>query len=438
MLAARAPGRLLALRGIAARVIALMASVLLMWIASRLLTRADSKSDIGAWSVIFTALYAIATVTRLGAENLALKLTSADARLGRPLARPSILVTIGAGLIGAMALAWVTYTRDAVSLLPFRAGLAAVVGLSVIPLNLSIVGGAWLRSLGHVAMGALLELGTTPMATIVGVALVSLRGEVSLTAFLVIFCSALWLNAAVAVGCGLRELRRASGPQAPTPVRRYLAEHGRSLAAYMLTALGFYLFNYLPVLVFGLVHDDAGAADFRNSLTLATFVGLLPAMQTSYLTPAFAKLFQHGHLAELNATVRTATRNATLLGAVIALPLLVAPEQILLLVFGPAYVHAATILRILASAMLIQAALGPVYALMTTTGLEKAASRSIIVLLPLGTALMIVATRANAELVTLAAILAPTGFAFVGWLALRRHGISSAVFPTHRRPKDAA
>ncbi|SMO82316.1 Membrane protein involved in the export of O-antigen and teichoic acid [Propioniciclava tarda] len=437
MSAANTPGRLLALRGIGARVIALMASVLLMWIASRLLTRVDSKSDIGAWSVIFTALYAIATVARLGAENLALKLTSADARLGRPLARPSILVTIGAGLLGAIVLFWVTYTRDALSLLPIRAGLSVAVGLSVVPLNLAILGGAWLRSLGHIAMGALLELGTTPMATIAGVALLSLRGEVSLTAFLAIFCTALWLNAAATLGWGLLELHRASGRLTPTPIRRYLADHGRSLTAYMLTALGFYLFNYLPVLVFGFVHDDSGAADFRNSLTLATFVGLLPAMQTSYLTPTFAKLFQLGLLVDLNATVRTATRNATLLGALVALPLLIIPGQILLLVFGPSYVHAATILRILASAMLVQAALGPIYALMTTTGLEKEASRAILVLLPAGAVLMMVATRVSADLVTLAATVAPTGFAVVGCLALWRHGISSSVFPTPR-PKDAA
>ena len=99
--------------------------------------------------------------------------------------------------------------------------------------------------------------------------------------------------------------------------------------------------------------------------------------------------------------------------------------------------HAATILRILASAMLVQAALGPIYALMTTTGLEKEASRAILVLLPAGAVLMMVATRVSADLVTLAATVAPTGFAVVGCLALWRHGISSSVFPTPR-PKDAA
>lgn len=422
----------LASGAIAARGAAMFLSVLLTWVVTRLLTVGPDKLAVGAWSVIYTALFAVATVTRLGSENLAVKLAASEPARAKLLLRGTI-GTLGLLMVPAFpAMIAVTITREALASQILWLVMGVMLGFNVLALNILVVCGAWLRGLGQIALGTLLELGVVPGLTVTALAgLWLLRGSVTLTETLVVYSSATFVTCLVAAWVTLRAFSRVPTADAEPhrPVRAYLHEHGASLAAFMMTGLGFYLYAYMPILVFGAVNQDVAAAEFRNSYTLASFVNLVPTLQIAYLTPVFARLHHQGHLDELRDRVWVATRNATVIAGLVAVPLLLFPHEILGLVFGPAFAEAGGMLRVLVVSLVAVVALGPTYALATTTGLERTASVTMVVVLLIGLVLMAAALPISPLAVTIGGAAPAVLFALVSHRALlRRRRVGTAIW----------
>lgn len=417
---------------VAARGAALFLSVLLTWAVTRLLTVGPDKLAVGAWSVIYTALFAVASVTRLGAENLAVKLAASEPARAKRLLRGTLTALLFLGLPAFPAMIAVTITRESLASEVLWLVMGVMLGFNVLALNVLVVCGAWLRGLGKIALGTLLELGVVPGLT-VGVLAVLwwLNVSVTLTQTLVIYSTATFITCFVAVWTTLEAFSHVPtvAPEPTQHMRGYLREHGANLAAFMMTGLGFYLYAYMPILVFGAVNQDVAAAEFRSSYTLASFVNLVPTLQIAYLTPVFARLHHQARVEELRDRVWIATRNATVIAAVVSVPLLVFPHEILGLVFGPAFAEAGGMLRALVVSLVAVVALGPTFALATTTGLERSTGITMAVVLIVGLVLMVAALPISPLAVTIAGAMPAVLFALSSHqLLLRRRGVGTAIW----------
>lgn len=417
---------------IAARGAAMFLSVLLTWVVTRLLTVGPDKLAIGAWSVIYTALFAVATVTRLGSENLAVKLAASQPARAKLLLRGTIGTLVLLTVPAFPAMIAVTITRESLASEILWLFMGVMLGFNVLALNVLVVCGAWLRGLGQIALGTLLELGVVPGLTVTALAVLWLvRGSVNLTETLVVYSSSTFVTCLLAASVTLRAFSRVPtvATEPSRPVRDYLREHGASLTAFMMTGLGFYLYAYMPILVFGAVNQDVAAAEFRSSYTLASFVNLVPTLQIAYLTPVFARLHHQGHLDELQDRVWVATRNATAIALVVAIPLLVFPHAILGTVFGAPFAEAGGMLRVLVVSLVAVVALGPTYALATTTGLERTTGVTMIVVLVVGLLLMVAALPISPLAVTIGGAAPAVLFALVSHqVLLRRRRVGTAIW----------
>jgi O-antigen/teichoic acid export membrane protein len=419
-------------RAVAARGVAMFLGVLLTWVVTRLLTVGPDKLAVGAWSVIYTAMFAVATVTRLGAENLAVKLAASEPARAKRLIRGTLGALLLLGLVAFPAMIAVTITRESLASGSSWLATGLMLGCSVIALNVLFVCSAWLRGLGKVALGIVLELGVVPGLTVFGLTtLWLLHGSVSLTQVLVAYSGATFLTCAVAVWAALSAFSSVATdlPQPSQPVRDYLREHGMSLTAFTMTGLGFYLYAYLPVLVFGAANQDAAAAEFRNSYTLASFVNLVPTLQIAYLTPTFARLYHHGRYVELRTRVWLATRNATAVGIAVSVPLLIFPHEILGMVFGSAFAEASGMLRTLVVSLALVVAFGPTFALAITTGLERIAGVTMALVLVAGFVLMLLALPVSPLAVTMGGATPAVLFAIASHhMLLRRRNVGTAIW----------
>ena len=383
----------------------------------------------GLYFYASTVMVAIATITRYGAETLALKLTAADPELGRPWARPALLLTTGLSIPGAAVVTWLVGSQKLLQALPHGSGwlLAAAIGTAMIPLTFISLGGAWLRALGKVAIGSFLELGAVPTLSVIALIAAGLSGNRSLVFALIVMAASYWLSGLGTLGLALPLLRRSAPTARSRSVKDYLREHGRILFSVMATAVGFYCYSYLAILFLGLFHWGEFVAYFNTARTFANFVPLLATLQISMLSPQFASL---QHADDLDGASRVnwrATALATGFGALVAVPLLVFPEQVLRLAGD--YAGAAPLLRCLTITSLLVTALGQVYSLMLTgKGMEVIAGRITFAVLGVTIVIMLLCLPLGPAWIAFAATLAPLLFAVTGHIVLKKRGIRSALW----------
>jgi len=193
----------------------------------------------------------------------------------------------------------------------------------------------------------------------------------------------------------------------------------------MTTSLSFYLLTWAPVLILGAFGSADQTAYYNVAARVAAFVGMVPSIQASYLSPMFARLYATGQLEELGRLAASASLKAGAVGAAIILPILIAPEAVLG-VFGGRYLDARGSLYVLAIAALIQVVLGPLVPLMMTCRLETSASylTTLTVVLTFGIGALLSSHGASAMAVLTASL--NVAYAIVSFILLRRLGIKTS------------
>ncbi len=441
-----------------ARALTLGASLVLTVVAARLLGPAAA----GSFFVAIALLQAAATAGRFGTDNLALK--HAAGNPGRAAANwPAFVRICGIAsvppmLILAAALLWSPWAEPGL-IGPLPVLLFAVATPAA---ALSVLAGSTLRGLGHLVPGIIAETGAVPgLATLVllvgsvlgvgpdgdtgsglgsGSGLSSGVGAIAphggrLTLALVGYAVSQLLTAALAmVVCRRRLARHAPEVTTASPSAGGLfREHRSALSAMMVTSLVFFLLTWSPVIVLGLAGNPVEAAYYNVAARITAFITVVPALQVSLLTPAFAADHQHGRIEALNRLARSATRTALAVALPLALVCLIAPAIVLRL-FGAGYEPAAAALMVMAAGSALVVACGPVNAVLLTCGYEIWASRVNVALLILSTvAMLLVSGPAGAAGVAAVLLSATLIYSLAaGWLLNDRESIRPGYLPLPR------
>jgi len=356
-----------AIGAIGARGISILASFLLTFVVARLL----DVEEAGTFFLIFTSLAIAATFGRFGTDNLALKLVGgASANVRRDVGRLAIVSAAASAL--SVAVGIVVVVGFGLKLPGVENASIAIVATAVIPQALAVLAGALLRARGRLVVGTFAELGSLPTIATLGLLAYAAVGNVTLVGALYCLAAASWLTALWAVTAAVLSIRKVS-PSATRDdqslssfVRKYIGQ----LAPMMGTSLIFYAVTWVPIFALTAVGNLEAVSFYTVAARLAGFVGLIPAIQVSYLAPTFARLYQERDVAALN---RLAARSAVTALAVAALPaaaLIVAPGLILHVLYGDPYESAAPALIWLTVGVLITVVAGQVNQLMLLCDLE--------------------------------------------------------------------
>lgn len=353
---------------ISVRALGLAGSLLL----SIAIMRALPAEDAGYIVLGYIVLNLAAMFSRFGSDTVCLIGAAQDAAMARTLIRNSAVLTI---ILTPAAIAAV------LGLMVWRGGgtgegwgVGAALALGVLPAALAVTAAALLRGLGSVVIGSFVDLGAPALLSATGVAALAASGFATPVGVAWIISASYALTSVWAAILIRRRLPELSHPD--RGFIHFVSAQGQRLTAFFANSAGFFLLAWMPVfaLEFGIT-DPARAhvevAEYNAAVRLAQLVSVVSVVQVAYLSQRFAVHYQRGEIQVVNALAQRASLMAGTWAASSAAFLIVSPNFFLAL-FGD-YSTAATGLRILATAALVVAALGPVNGLMVTCGLERQA-----------------------------------------------------------------
>lgn len=359
-------------RAVFARALGIASNFLFSVVVSRTL----GPDQAGETFALMAILVLVATVGRAGADTLILKLVSVgevtayrDTRSLRILVVCLSLFLALSMSVVSLSLALSGHSGWAVTVMPLAAA-------SLVPFNLSVFLASLLRARGWIATGVFAELGSaTAITTVCVFAHYLIVGQAEIRH---VFAYFLLANIATAGWTTLvsrrTEASAYSVPRAAGTGTRLVRNNWRPLIAMCLTASLVYAMTWSPVLVLAFASNASQAAYFTVAARLAGVIALLPAIQTSYMAPRFARLFHEHRIGEISLHAR----RAALQSFVVAMPFValfvVLPSQVLQLLFGPPYAEAEHTLRALAIGSILVVMLGQVSQLLLLCGGERTAT----------------------------------------------------------------
>ena len=358
-------------RAVFSRALAILASFLLTVAVARML----GVEAAGSFFLAFTSLTVIATFGRFGTDNLALKICGGDSarvrtELGHSAAIAAISSLVGIGLV------YVVLTVTGYVLPGLNPRWNLLILSAVLPQAFAVVAGSVLRGRGRLALGIIAELGSIPAVSIVLLLLCGASGILSLTTALLSFVAASWLTALWAVAAAAATLQSEPVlPGEPTGggFREFLLSHLGQLSSMMGTSLLFYLLTWSPLYALSIASSLANVSYYTAAARLANLVALVPSIQVSYLSPAFARHFHRGEIRELNSLAQHAVRQAAALLLIPVVVLSLASPWIVHVLYGATFAPAALPLTVLAVGVFLVALTGQVNQLMLLCDLESPA-----------------------------------------------------------------
>ena len=368
-----------ALGAVAARAVSILASFILTFIVARVL----DVEDAGTFFLVFTSIAIVATFGRFGTDNLALKIVGrADSNVLVDLRRLAVIalaasvVGVGAG-VAASSLVGIN--------LPGSFSTLLLTASAVVPQAASVLAGSILRARGRLILGTFAELGSMPALTALGITVLFATGMATLESVLICLVAGSWATALWSVWAAVFASRTYVPETSVVPVRttQFIRENSRPLTAMMGTSLIFYLVTWIPIYLLSAVGELEAVSYYTAAARLAGFIGLIPAIQVSYLAPTFARLHQKSDLAGLNRLAGRSALIALGLAAVPAAVLAVWAGPILGLLYGSPYEEGGFVLSLLTVGVVVSVAAGQVNQLMLLCDLEQFALWLNIVLLVL-------------------------------------------------------
>lgn len=355
-----------------ARGVSILASFLLTIAVARML----GANAGGTFFLVFTSLAVFATFARFGTDNLALKLTGGASKAPRRDSLRLLGICAAAGAL-SVVLAVAAFI-SAHQLLPgIGVSTALIVATAIVSQALSVLAGAILRGNGRLATGTIAELGSIPSLTLTLLLAEATVSQPTLTSAVLALSVGSWLTAAWAVPAAVRSLGASPSAVSADESSRIIGDFLRSylgrLAAMMGTSLLFYVLTWAPLFTLAVTRGPADVAFFTVAARLAAFVSLAPAIQVSYLAPAFARLYHRAELSALNDLCNRSVWQACLAGALPALAFVAASNTLVRLLYGAGFSPAAIPLVLLTIGGFLSVAAGQVNQLMLLCELEGSA-----------------------------------------------------------------
>ncbi len=245
---------------------------------------------------------------------------------------------------------------------------------AVVPQALSAVSGAVLRGSGRIGVGAAAELGSIPVLAIAIIFLEAATSRATLTGAIVALVIAAWLTAAWSIPAALITAHsQPTRSEAHPSLTGFLLKRLPQPTWMMGSSPLFYALTWPPVFMLAVTRGPTDVAFFTTAARLAAVIGLVPAVQVTYLAPAFSRLYHLGEIAGLNRLCNRTTWQAMLAAAVPAGVLVAASHPVVVALYGDAFASAGIPLVVLSVAALIAVAAGQTTQLMLLCDLEATA-----------------------------------------------------------------
>jgi len=322
------------------------------------LARALGMQEFGTLVLAMSVTQTTGVFTRLGLEQASMRKSAEAHAAGENGVGRILLIAVavaGALSIAGMSLLLLTPYRDVF------AGVNRLVLFTLPVLSIAPIFAWTLRGLGRVRLAAVAESILQPVLALViaGIALWT-RNAAWASSSLMVSTFAVLLFCAFALH--RRGAFHASGVSA-----RALVQLGVTIVVFSgLNSLA----STLDVLVLGRLRTMADVALYAAALKTARAILLAGDANLLAIAPAIPRLLRDGDVEHLGLMYRTSVRWVALITAPAALFLVIAPELVLRL-FGPQFVAAAPLLRILVVAFATFAFAGPAKAYLLMAGHER-------------------------------------------------------------------
>jgi len=346
-----------------------------------LLARRLTTADFGTLAVVTSVATLGAFVVSAGLNRSLLRNVAASLALDRPdqaaadlrMARRILALTVPVGAVMSGAVAYL-FTRDHASAVE----LGLLGGLLALAAGLVLLGSDVLRGLGEVRL-ANLTAGRNGGALVTGlfVVLILAAGRTGLTV-----TTALWFNlaglvvAGVAVAVLFRRHRPSAAPAAgsdPTAtldpaLRRALlvasaAFAGTQIAGYLSTQIDLWVGNAI------LSPTDVGV--YAGALEIMTVVALPLFAAQLVVIPRVSALHAQGRSHHLEQLVRRTATMVTVPAVLFLIPCIVAPGEVLTILFGKAFAPGGFALAVLALGQLVNVISGLCGTVLAMTSHER-------------------------------------------------------------------
>ena len=355
-------------------------SLVLGFLTVLVLARLLGKDGYGVYAVVYATVSVLAIPAALGTPALVVRETARArtedteggirafwAQADRFVLLASLTVLVLAGL-------WLLYSLpDPVWFWAFMAGLA------LIPLRAFIaLRGAMLRGMGRVVPGQTPEFLWRP-----GIFL-ALIGAISFVAWAArpSAADALWaqaLAAALALAIAMVMLGRVAPPRDARTNVMGMREMLVASGTMGLIAGAQVLNNNLDVMMLGALTERGDAGVYKVAASCALLAGFGLQAVNQALMPRVAANHKRGDRASMQALIRQSAQLSMLLAVAVAAVLALAGTWFIETAFGPGFGDGYTALLILLAGQVLNAAFGPVIAVLNMTGHERDTLRGVLI-----------------------------------------------------------
>ena len=289
-----------------------------------------------------------------------------DWRNVRALNRRATVTTLAFSIAAAIALVTIAEVFASPSnKIPVIVAAMFLPAISIVALRREI-----LRSIGHVWPAYLLADVLTPCLAIAAGLGILRELDTTPSAEGLLFATGLSFSV-IAVAQGVRI--RGSVPHRPTCETHRTPEAAdwvRGLRVLFAITVLTTAFSQIDIITVGFYGSAQNAAHYAAANKLSSVASIFLIAVASVFAPRMAERWSGADRASVAELHRDATRMSFWPTAIVAVPILIAPD-IPLGLFGPTFADAATPLRILVTAQLLSAATGPVGYLMIVTGAQN-------------------------------------------------------------------
>ncbi|MEI6485753.1 MAG: lipopolysaccharide biosynthesis protein [Sphingomonadales bacterium] len=341
------------------------------FVVTLLLARAGGPDVLGGYAMALQTAQLVSILAVVGCDQLALREIAAHVRLGDKAAAAghmqhylrfvtplALLVT---GLYAAAMLALHEMGLAAAQEGVLIAATGFVTANCFYLLGLGIV-----RGLGNPVYAQVFDgLYTLPLALVLGALLLS-GHHIAAASSMLLSTACLVATMAllfVLVWRQMRDWHRVAVPDAPSPWREGMP--------MMLISFLMYFNQWLPQFLAGVLGNVGDAGGFRAAWQLAMPFTVIQTTVTMMISPHVSGDLRQGRL---DAARRRLQRNrwaAIAITLPVALPLLIWPDPIITLVFGPAFAGTAPLVQWLVGANMVAIFMGPAGAIITMAGRSR-------------------------------------------------------------------
>ncbi|WP_426164031.1 oligosaccharide flippase family protein [Sandarakinorhabdus sp. DWP1-3-1] len=337
-----------------------------------IVAREFGAAGTGSFALALTTATIASTLSLVGLDYILLRTVAGDVRVGDTAAAGGTIRKVAAlvggmsgsaavllAFVGAPILAWILDDgRD-----PTMLRLAA---LAVVPLAMMRIAVTSLRGSGIVLRAQFMD-GPLPMLlTLACLAVLIASGRTDDIALLFVLYAAMTAMGTITAWLMFRRQSRGWAPPTAMSARPLLSRSWR----ISLTVLAAMVADWLILLVLGRYFGRVEVGQFRVAWQITSLIGLVITTLDVVVGPRLAAAHRTGSIAEVRGIWANSAKIMTL-GSLPLLVVVLAVPELILGIFGPEFVVAATALRILALGQVVNMLTGSVGAVLLMTGREN-------------------------------------------------------------------